>query len=58
MLEILLSVIVYNKRQLTVSDILNRHDIIYNHAHSDNKEDDDFLSLKKLLIDTRKAQER
>ena len=58
MLEVLLSVIVYDERQLTVSDTLNRHDITYSHAHSGGEEDDDFPPLEELLTGTRKAQER
>ena len=58
MLEILFSIIVYNKQQLTVSDILNRLDITYSRAHSNKEKDYNFLLLKKLLINRRKAQER
>ena len=58
MLEVLLSVIVYDERQLTVSDTLNRLDTTYSHAHSGGEEEDGFSPLEELLTGTRKAQER
>lgn len=58
MLEVLLSVIVYDERQLTVSDTLNRLDTTYSHAHSGGEEENGFSPLEELLSGTRKAQER